>query len=124
MKTVLSVRMPDVKVDRLRVDNPCSDVSTNFLPSQDNNFQMSSWMRDAVKCVVIGDGGVGKTSLIITYCYGEFPMGYVPLAFDNYALPVKVDEVTIHLNFWDTGGGEDYHTLTIPALTSSSSVSP
>ena len=64
-----------------------------------------------VKCVVIGDGGVGKTSLIITYCYGEFPIGGVPVAFDNYALPVKVDEVTIHLNFWDTGGGEDYHTL-------------
>ena len=73
---------------------------------------MSSWMRDAVKCVVIGDSGVGKTSLLFTYCLGEFPSGYVPCVFDMYTMPVKVDELTYELGLWDTGGGgEDYPRL-------------
>merc|ERR1712037_738569 len=77
--------------------------STNFLPSQDNNFQMSSLVRNTVKCVVIGDSGVGKTSLLITYCVGEFPSEYVPYVFDNYTLQVNVDELLYNLTFWDTG---------------------
>ena len=112
MKTVLSETLPDVKVDWLRVDNASSDVSTSFLPSQDNNFQMCSLMRNTVKCVVVGDSGVGKTSLLFTYCCGEFPSEYVPYVFDNYSMQVKVDELTWILTFWDTGlPGEYYHGL-------------
>merc|ERR1712037_1048511 len=80
--------------------------STNFLPSQDNNFQMSSLVRDTVKCVVIGDSGVGKTSLLITYYYDKFPSEYVPIVFDNYTKQVKIDELTYDLGFVDTGGDE------------------
>ena len=56
-----------------------------------------------MKCVVIGDRGVGKTSLLITYCVGKFPSEYVPYVFDNYTLQVKVDELVYNLTFWDTG---------------------
>ena len=56
-----------------------------------------------VKCVVIGDGGVGKTSLLITYYDGAFPTPYVPTVFDNYRKEVKVDELMYDLGFWDTG---------------------
>ena len=73
---------------------------------------MSSLMRNAVKCMVIGDNGVGKTSLLMTYCLGEFPSEYVPLYFDNYSMQVKVDELTYILTFWDTGlPGEDSDRL-------------
>ena len=70
-------------------------------------------MRDAVKCVVIGDHGVGKTSLLITYCVGKFPSEYVPTVFDNYAKQVKIDELTYNLRFFEPGGrqGEDYPRL-------------
>ena len=63
---------------------------------------MSSLMRNAVKCMVIGDHGVGKTSLLITYYYDKFPSEYVPIVFDNYTLQMKVDEVIVHVTFWDT----------------------
>lgn len=69
-------------------------------------------MRNEVKCVVIGDGGVGKTSLLITYCCGEFPSKYVPSVFDdNVSVPVSIAGESYNLGLWDTGGGEDYHRL-------------
>jgi len=39
----------------------------------------------SVKCVLVGDGAVGKTSLLVSYAASECPANYVPTAYDNYA---------------------------------------
>ena len=68
-----------------------------------------------VKLVVIGDGGVGKTSLLITHTQGIFPADYTPKVFDSYAEQVVVNfdgsSRSVSLQLWDSSCQEEYDRL-------------
>ena len=64
-----------------------------------------------IKCVFIGDGAVGKTSLIVSYTTNGYPSEYVPTAIDTYDVVVHVDGEPVTFEMCDTPGQDDFDTL-------------
>lgn len=81
------------------------------LALQQQISQQSSNGGGKIKCVFLGDGAVGKTSLIISYTTNGYPSEYVPTAIDTYDAVVTVDGEPVTLEMCDTPGQDDFDTL-------------
>ncbi|XP_033734651.1 cell division control protein 42 homolog [Pecten maximus] len=56
-----------------------------------------------IKCVVIGDDAVGKTSMLVCYATNKFPeTQHLPSVFDNYAGNICISGKRYHLQLIDT----------------------
>ncbi|KFV16438.1 Rho-related GTP-binding protein RhoF, partial [Tauraco erythrolophus] len=63
------------------------------------------------KVVIVGDGGCGKTSLLVAFARGDFPKVYVPTVFEKYTASLQVGSKSVTIHLWDTAGQEDYDRL-------------
>ncbi|XP_074852152.1 rho-related GTP-binding protein RhoD [Carettochelys insculpta] len=64
-----------------------------------------------IKVVIVGDGGCGKTSLLMVFAKGDFPKVYVPTVFEKYSASFQIGGKPVQINLWDTAGQEDYDRL-------------
>ncbi|BFZ12047.1 hypothetical protein BsWGS_15086 [Bradybaena similaris] len=54
-----------------------------------------------LKCVVVGDDSVGKTSMLMGYATNRYPTQHVPTVFDNYAGSLTVAGRKIQMQIID-----------------------
>lgn len=64
-----------------------------------------------IKCVLVGDKAVGKTSLAVSYSNDSFPSEYIPTAYDIYNVEVQVDGKPIRVELCDTAGQAEFNPL-------------
>jgi len=70
-------------------------------------------MGDVKKVVVVGDGAVGKTCLLMAYSGKPFDPAYAPTIFENYVTEVDMGTKMVKLSLWDTAGQEEYDRIRI-----------
>jgi small GTP-binding protein len=64
------------------------------------------------KVVVVGDGTVGKTSLIRRYCEGKFDASRVAtIGVDFYTQRVQLASRVVKLSIWDMAGQERFEVV-------------
>ncbi len=64
------------------------------------------------KICVLGDGAVGKTSLIKKFTKGTFEMDYIKTIGAQFSrFNKKINEDIINLIFWDISGQDDFNFL-------------
>ncbi|XP_019727733.1 rho-related GTP-binding protein RhoF isoform X2 [Hippocampus comes] len=66
---------------------------------------------EELKIVIVGDGGCGKTSLLMVYAKDYFPEKYAPTVFEKYTTSVVLRGKEVKLTVCDTAGQEDYDRL-------------
>lgn len=89
---------------RTKKDKKDKSKSKEKQQKKEKQLSPSKDVAPNVKCVLVGDGAVGKTNLIVTYIQDRFIPEYVPTAFDKYNVDVSVDGRPICVTLCDTAG--------------------
>jgi len=55
---------------------------------------------NCIKCVIIGDGEVGKTSLLMSYTTNTFQEDHIPTVFDTYTMTVNVGKTQVSVRLF------------------------
>lgn len=67
--------------------------------------------RNQYKCIVLGDAGVGKTSILLRYIEGTYMTQPYTVGVDFHSKNVEHLKRHIQLHLWDTAGQERYRSL-------------
>ncbi|XP_045493198.1 uncharacterized protein LOC123692486 [Colias croceus] len=67
--------------------------------------------KEKIKCVLVGDGAVGKSSLIAAYAQDTFREEYQPTAYDTFNVVVDVDDRPVCVEICDTAGQDSMSEL-------------
>jgi Ras-related C3 botulinum toxin substrate 1 len=65
----------------------------------------------SIKCVILGDDKVGKSSILQSYTTDSFYKEYIPTMFDNYSSNLCIEKICYKIDLWDTSGKDDYKMI-------------
>lgn len=73
---------------------------------------MASKKRKLMKVIILGDSGVGKTSLMNQYVHKKFSPQYkATIGADFLSKEIQIDDKLVTLQIWDTAGQERFQSL-------------
>lgn len=76
-------------------------------PADDKDYDVQ------IKLLLLGDGGVGKTSLMLRFSEDKFSSSLLSTAGVDYKTQhLEVDGKKVKLQIWDTAGQTRFHTIT------------
>lgn len=82
-------------------------------PVKEDSIQLKKQHDFLAKILVIGDGGVGKTSLITRFTEQKFINSYTAtIGVDFKSRIIKCQNKNIKLQIWDTAGQERFRNIT------------
>lgn len=64
-----------------------------------------------LKCAIVGNSGVGKTSLLMSYTVEKFPETHAPTIYDKFTTSLTVSGKRIMVVLCDTAGQDDFAHL-------------
>ena len=87
------------------------------MEDNDNTFDDESQDEESIKVVLIGESGVGKTSILIRYSSNEFKSNQLPTISANFISKTVIldddNNTGVKFEIWDTAGQEKYRSLAI-----------
>ena len=82
------------------------NLKFEILPEQETKIDIS------FKVIIIGDCGVGKSSISLKATKNQFLEQYkTTIGFEFFIFNIKINNLNINLQIWDTCGQEEYRSL-------------
>ncbi len=108
------------EIERLhaRIDNLLRELKIEETSASESNAFPKLKLKDSTmidykfKIIVVGDPGVGKTSLILRYTNNAFRRSYIPTLGVHVSDKIfKIDDSIIQLVIWDLAGQSKFDTM-------------
>jgi Ras-related C3 botulinum toxin substrate 1 len=64
-----------------------------------------------MECATVGDPGIGKTALLVSFVANAFPEQHIPTFFEHYSTQLLVEDQCIDLELWDTADQKVYQKI-------------
>jgi len=82
-------------------------------PAKNQAVKMSKDYDHLFKLLIIGDSGVGKSSLLLRFADNTFSGNYIStIGVDFKIRTIEIDGEKVKLQIWDTAGQERFRTIT------------
>merc|ERR1712235_94781 len=92
--------------------HPIFESDFDCLTERKKNGKMAQEEMPTFKLVLVGDGGVGKTTFVKRHLTGEFEKKYVAtLGVEVHPLVFHTNRGALRFNVWDTAGQEKFGGL-------------